>query len=121
MEEGGDDAGYFSIDSTRAQDNHLASVLGEFGWFDAQIQAHSDQIALALTADDIHFANDAGRVAAVLAIDNSEALERSLHVLPMPYRVDVRTMTIIRSIHINAGDGVSHHHSGGGLTSSVSI
>ena len=116
MQEGGLDAGYFAVDNTRAWGNHLAYVLDGFGWFHAEIQAHADQIALALTADDILAAKAAGKVAAVLAIENSEALERSLHVLPMLYRVGVRTMTITHSIRTYAGDGERAHHSGGGLT-----
>ena len=116
MQEGGVDAGYFAIDNTRAWGNHLAYVLDGFGWFHTELQAHSDQIALALTADDILAAKAAGKVAAVLAIENSEALERSLHVLPMLYRVGVRTMTITHSIRTYAGDGERAHHSGGGLT-----
>ena len=116
MQQGGVDAGYFAIDNTRAWGNHLAYVLDGFGWFHAELQAHSDQLALALTADDIERAKAAGKVAVVLAIENSEALERSLHVLPMLYRVGVRTMTITHSIRTYAGDGESHHHAGGGLT-----
>ena len=116
MREGGLDAGYFAVDNTRAWGNHLAYVLDGFGWFHAELQAHSDQLALALTADDILAAKAAGKVAVVLAIENSEALERSLHVLPMLYRVGVRTMTITHSIRTFAGDGERAHHSGGGLT-----
>ena len=52
----------------------------------------------------------------MLAIENSEALERSLHVLPMLYGLGVRTMTITHSIRTYAGDGERAHHSGGGLT-----
>ena len=116
MLEGGLDCGYFAIDNTRAWGNHLAYVLDGFGWFRQEIQAHADRIAIALSADEIEAAKAAGKVAAVLAIENSEALERSLYVLPMLYRVGVRTMTITHSIRTYAGDGESHHHSGGGLT-----
>ena len=41
MREGGLDVGYFAIDNTRAWGNHLAYVLDGFGWFHAELQAHS--------------------------------------------------------------------------------
>ena len=46
MRAGGLDAGYFAIDNTRAWGNHLAYVLDGFGWFQAELQAHADQIAM---------------------------------------------------------------------------
>ena len=84
MREGGVDAGYFAVDNTRAWGNHLAYVLDGFGWFHRRTpgpfrsprprphrRRHPSRPKLA------------GKVAVVLAIENSEALERSLHVLPM--------------------------------------
>ena len=116
MRTGGLDVGYFSIDNTRAVGNHLAYVLDGFGWFAAELEAHNTDIVVATSAADIETAKANGKLAAVLAVENSEALERSLFVLPMLYRVGVRTMTLTHSIRTYAGDGEQAHQSGGGLT-----
>ncbi len=116
MRAGGLDAAYFAIDDTRAWGNHLAYVLDGFGWFAAEAAAHADQITIARTAAEIEAAKAAGKAAAVLAVENSEALERSLYVLPMLHRLGVRTMTLTHSIRTYAGDGEQAHHAGGGLT-----
>ena len=116
MRAGGVDVGFFAIDNTRAWGNHLAYVLDGFGWFHAEVAAHSEQIAIVTSRAEIEAAKRAGQVAAVLAVENSEALERSLHVLPMLYRLGVRAMTITHSIRTWAGDGERVPESGGGLT-----
>ena len=116
MRAGGIDVGYFAIDTTLALGNHLAYVLDGFGWFSAELQAHSHQVVLATKAADIEAAKADGKIVAVLAIENSEALEHSLYVLPMFYQLGVRTMTLTHSVRTFAGDGEQAHHSGGGLT-----
>ncbi len=80
-------------------------MLHGFCWFNTQSQIHADQMALALTAVDTLAAKAADKVAAVFAIENSEALEQGIYLLPLHYRVGVRTMNITHSISTHAGDG----------------
>ena len=49
LKAGGVDVAYFAIDVTRALGNHLLFALDGFGWFLAEVNAHSDQIGVALS------------------------------------------------------------------------
>lgn len=112
----GIDVAYFAVDVTRARNNHLAYALDGIGWFLEEVAAHSDQIAIATNIGEIHRANTDGKIAAVLAVENSEVLERSLSVLSALYRLGVRSLTLTWSYRTWAADGEQASHSGGGLT-----
>ena len=116
LREGGIDVVYCAVDVTRAWGNHLLYAMDAFGWFLAEVDAHADQIAIATTADEIEAIVASGRIAAVLTIENSEVLERSLWVLPMLQRLGVRSMTLTWSYRAHAGDGAFENVTGGGLT-----
>jgi membrane dipeptidase len=113
---GGIDVVYCAVDVTRVLGNHLLYALDAFGWFLAEVDAHADQIAIATTADDIESITASGRIAAVLTIENSEVLERSLWVLPVLHRLGVRSMTLTWSYRAHAADGAFENVSRGGLT-----
>ena len=113
---GGIDVVYCAVDVTRAWGNHLLYAMDAFGWFLAEVDAHADQIAIATTADEIESIVDSGRIAAVLTIENSEVLERSLWVLPVLQRLGVRSMTLTWSYRAHAADGAFENVTRGGLT-----
>ena len=113
---GGVDVVYCAVDVTRAWGNHLLYALDAFGWFLAEVDAHADQIAIATTAGEIEAIAASGRIAAVLTIENSEVLERSLWVLPVLQRLGVRSMTLTWSYRAHAADGAFENVTGGGLT-----
>ena len=113
---GGIDVVYCAVDVTRVLGNHLLYAMDAFGWFLAEVDAYSDQIALAATADEIESIAASGRIAAVLTIENSEVLERSLWVLPVLRRIGVRSMTLTWSYRAHAADGAFENVTGGGLT-----
>lgn len=113
---GGIDVVYCAVDVTRAWGNHLLYAMDAFGWFLAEVDAHADQIAIATTAEEIEAIAASGRIAAVLTIENSEVLERSLWVLPMLQRLGVRSMTLTWSYRAHAADGAFENVTGGGLT-----
>ena len=113
---GGIDVVYCAVDVTRVLGNHLLYAMDAFGWFLAEVDAHADQIALATTADEMESIVASGRIAAVLTIENSEVLERSLWVLPMLHRLGVRSMTLTWSYRAHAADGAFENVSRGGLT-----
>ena len=116
MRAGGIDVAYFAVDVTRARNNHLAYALDALGWFIEEVEAHSDEITIATSIAEICKAYADGKIAAVLAIENSEVLERSLYVLPALYRLGVRSMTLTWSYRTWAADGEQAVESGGGLT-----
>ncbi len=113
---GGIDVVYCAVDVTRAWGNHLLYAMDAFGWFLAEVDSHADQIAIATTAEEIEAIAASGRIAAVLTIENSEVLERSLWVLPVLQRLGVRSMTLTWSYRAHAADGAFENVTGGGLT-----
>jgi membrane dipeptidase len=65
------------------------------------IERYPDDLALALTADDVERANAAGRIASLLGVEGGHAIENSLGALRDYYRLGVRYMTLT---HFNAND-----------------
>ena len=116
MRAGGLDAAYFTIDVTSAWGMHLRYALDAHCWFLAEVAAHQDQIVVARSAADLRAAKAAGKLAAVLAVENSEALDRSLYVLRALYEMGVRTMTLTHSARAWAADGEQESQTGGGLS-----
>ena len=115
MRQGGIDAAFFAVDTTRPWGNHLLYALDALGYFAAEAERCAGDIGVALCADDIAINKEAGRLSALLAIENSIALEQSPYVLPQLYRLGVRTMTLTHSARSWAGDGCEVE-GGGGLT-----
>jgi membrane dipeptidase len=65
------------------------------------IERYPDDLALALTADDVERANADGRIASLLGMEGGHAIENSLGALRDFYRLGVRYMTLT---HFNAND-----------------
>ncbi|MYF98405.1 membrane dipeptidase [Candidatus Poribacteria bacterium] len=116
MREGGIDVAFFAVDVTRAWKNHLSYALDAFGWFNAEIDANSTDIRIVRKADDIHAAKEKGKLAAVLAIENSEAVERSLNILRSLYLLGVRSIGLTHNPNTWASTGNDEGETGGGLT-----
>ena len=65
------------------------------------VERYPQDLALALTADDIERANAGGRIASLLGVEGGHAIENSLGALRSFYRLGVRYMTLT---HFNAND-----------------
>ena len=113
--EGGLDAAFFAVDCTRPWGNHLLYCMDALGHFLQEVEEHNESIAVARCAADIERARAEGRLAAILAVENSDALEKSPHVLPLLYQLGVRAMTLTHSTRSWAGDGCEVE-GGSGLT-----
>ena len=116
MRQGGIDAAFFAVDVTRAWKNHLAYALDAFGWFEAEVAANANDICIARKASDIRAAKAAGKLAAVLVIENSEAVERSLNILRSLYTLGVRSIGLTHNLNTWASTGNDEEDMGGGLT-----
>jgi membrane dipeptidase len=116
MREGGIDCAFFAVDVTRAWKNNLAYALDALGFFDADIAALGEEVVVARTAEDIPAAKAAGKLAAILVIENSDALEGSLNVLRMLHRIGVRSIGITHNLSTWAAAGNAEAQCGGGLT-----
>lgn len=60
---------------------------------------------------------NSGKIAALLSVEGGEALEGSIGVLRMLYRLGVRSLTLTWNGRNELGDGVGEERTGGGLTS----
>ena len=105
MQQGGIDAAFFAVDVTRAWKNHLAYALDAFGWFETEVTANADDICIARKASDIREAKASGKLAAVLVIENSEAVERSLNILRSLYTLGVRSIGLTHNLNTWASTG----------------
>ncbi len=115
MRAGGIDAAFFAVDVTSAWNNYLLYAMDALGFFAREVDEHPEDLVVARRAEDITRAKEEGRLAAILAIENSNALEQSQHVLHAFYEAGVRTMTLTHSTRTWAGDGCEVEN-GGGLT-----
>lgn len=116
MRKGGLDAAFFAVDVTLAVKNHLTYALDAMGFFDSELEAHEDDVVLAKSAGDIVRAKKDGKLAVVLAIENSDGVEGSVNVLRMLHRVGVRSIGLTHDVSSLAADGNAEARSRGGLT-----
>lgn len=65
--------------------------------FKEQLQAHADRIVLCRNSREVAEAIDQGRTAAVLAVENGDAIEEDLEKLHQLYRMGVRLMTLVHA------------------------
>ncbi len=68
------------------------------------LDAHPDQIELALTAADVERIVKAGKISAVLTIESGHAIADDLAVLRMYHRLGVRSMTLTHFRNTNWAD-----------------
>ena len=116
MKEGGLDVAFFAVDVTRALKNHLTYALDAFGFFDRELESNRTDISLVLTVKDLYEITEQGKIAALLAVENSDALEGSLNVLRMLFKLGVRSIGLTHNPRSLAADGVGEARTGGGLT-----
>ena len=113
---GGVDAAFFAVDVTRAWKNHLAYAMDALGYFLADVESLNGEVVIARTAADIEVAKAAGQIAALLVVENSEALEGSLYVLHALHHVGLRSIVLTHNWNTWAAAGNEEHACGGGLT-----
>ena len=86
-------------------------------FFDEEVETHRDEVTIARSSTDILKAKEEGKLAAILAVENSDVLEGSLNVLRGLHRVGVRSIGLTHNIRSWAADGNAEARSGGGLSS----
>ncbi|MBI3470703.1 MAG: membrane dipeptidase [Candidatus Solibacter usitatus] len=80
------------------------------------LDAHPDQIELALNAADIERITRAGRIAAMLSVEGGHQIADSLGVLRMYYRLGIRSMTLSHFRNNNWADSSTDKPAHNGLT-----
>ena len=116
MRAGGIDVGFFAVDVTLALKNYLTYALDAFGFFDEEVEQSGGEVVVARSAQDILAAKQAGKLAAVMAVENSDVLEGSLNVLRMLHKMGVRSIGLTHNVRSLAADGNAETDGGGGLT-----
>ena len=116
MRTGGIDAALFAVDVTLARNNHLIYAMDALGALDYEVEATNGQVVVARSAADIRTAKEAGKLAVILAVENSDATEGSLNILRMLHRIGVRSMGLTHNTSSRAADGNEESRTGGGLT-----
>ena len=105
MRQGGLNAAFFAVDCTRPWGNHLLYLMDALGYFFREVEEFGADILIAHSASDIERAHAENKLAAILAVENSNALEQSPHVLRLLWQIGVRSMTITHSTRTWAADG----------------
>ncbi len=116
LREGGIDCAFFAVDVTRAPKNHLAYALDAFGYLLEDLKSLDGAVVIAHSAAEVEAAKREGKIAILLVIENSEALEGSLHVLHALHHLGVRSIVLTHNWSTWAAAGNWEHESGGGLT-----
>lgn len=116
MYKGGIDVAFFAVDVTRAWKNHLSYALDAFGWFDTEVTANESDICVVRNVADIHTVKAQGKLGAILVVENSEAVERSLNILHSLYNLGVRSIGLTHNPNTWASTGNDEGETGGGLT-----
>jgi membrane dipeptidase len=80
------------------------------------LEAHPDQIELALSASDIERIAKTGKIAAVLTIESGHAIADDLAVLRTYHRLGVRSMTLTHFRNTNWADSSTDTPAHNGLT-----
>ncbi|HIE14094.1 TPA: membrane dipeptidase [Candidatus Bathyarchaeota archaeon] len=116
MREGSIDVAFFAVDVTKAIKNYLTYALDAFGFFDKEVELNKTELCLAFSIEDISRIVGEGKIAAILAIENSDAVEGSLNILRMLFKIGIRSIGLTHNPRSLAANGVGESRTGGGLT-----
>ena len=92
----------------------LRRVLESIDLFYREVSENAEEIAVARNLKEIEFALGKGKIAAILSIEGGEALEGSIGVLRIFYKLGVRCLTVTWNERNELGSGVFGGN--GGLT-----
>ncbi len=115
MRQAGLNVAFFAVDVTGAKGTHLQYALDGLGFFLREAALSSEEIVIVRCAADITRAQSESKLAAVLAIENTDGLDQSIYPLSAFYELGVRALTITHSTRSWAADGCEVEN-GGGLT-----
>jgi len=110
------DVSFFAVDVTIAFKNYLTYALDAFGFFERELEQAGDEMSIVTTKRSLSEAIKDGKLGVVLAIENSDAVEGSLNVLRMLFKLGVRSIGLTHNPRSLAADGVGESRTGGGLT-----
>jgi membrane dipeptidase len=98
-----------------AGDAAVTAVLEQIDLTKRMIAAYPETFELALTADDVERAFEAGRIASLLGAEGGHSINESLGVLRMLYALGVRYMTLTHNVNTPWADSATDEPAVGGL------
>lgn len=110
MREGGLDAGFFIVyfgQTERTPENYEAAKAGAMTKFDAihrAVAQHSDIIELAQTADEVERIHAAGKLVALIGIENGYVIGKDLSLLEKYRELGARYITLAHNGHNDIAD-----------------
>ncbi len=118
LREGGVGAQFWSVyvPSNLPGDTAVTATLEQIDFVHHMVARYPDDLALALTADDVERAFGAGRVASLIGAEGGQSIGCSLGALRALYRLGVRYMTLTHNHNTPWADSATDDPGCGGLT-----
>ncbi len=91
------------VPGTLPKDQGFSFALQTINRFKEEIEKYSSRIALCRNSHEVEAAAAQGKIAALLAVENGDAVENDLKKLEALYKMDVRLLTLI---HFKSNDWV---------------
>ena len=110
MREGGLDAGFFIVyfgQTERTPENYEAAKAGAMTKFDAihrAVSSHPDTIGLAMSADEVERIHAAGKLVALIGIENGYVIGKDLSLLAKYHELGARYITLSHNGHNDIAD-----------------
>ncbi|WP_327290857.1 dipeptidase [Streptomyces sp. NBC_01198] len=105
---------YVSVELTGA--DAVTATLEQIDVVRRLTERHPDDLALALTADDMEEARGRGRIASLMGAEGGHSIDGSLAVLRAFYDLGVRYMTLTHNDNTPWADSATDQPAAGGLT-----
>ena len=104
------------VDNALAEPQAVVATLEQIDVTKRLIARYPDQLALALTADDVQRAMDRGKIASLIGMEGGHSVGSNLAVLRQMYALGARYMTLTHSKNLAWADSASVDPQHGGLT-----
>jgi membrane dipeptidase len=104
------------VPGTLAGDAAVAATLEQIDLAGRLIRHYSDDLELALTADDVERIFASGKIASLLGAEGGHSIASSLGVLRMLYTLGVRYLTLTHNHNVPWADAATDEPACGGLT-----
>jgi membrane dipeptidase len=97
-------------------DAAVATTLEQIDLVHRMIRCYSDDLELALTAEDVENAFSRGKIASLLGAEGGHSIASSMGVLRMLHRLGVRYMTLTHNVNVPWADSATDAPLTGGLS-----